>query len=112
MQNFIDRITVTDIVSFIVGLATFIKAVEYIVKGLCDNFLSAVRKSIEPISRRLDEIDKEQCKNYLIQCFHETRDLSESEKQRVHEVYQHYRELGGNSYIKEEFEKMQDEGKL
>ena len=54
MQNFIDRITVADIVSFIVGLATFIKAVEYIVKGLCDNFLSAVRKSIEPISMRLD----------------------------------------------------------
>ena len=112
MQNFIEQITVADIVSFIIGLVAFIKAAEDIVKGLSDNFLNSVRKSIEPISRRLDDIDKEQCKNYLIQCFHENRDLSEFEKQRVHEVYQHYRELGGNSYIKEEFEKMQDEGKL
>lgn len=112
MQNFIEQITVADIVSFIVWLVSFIKAVEYIVKGLSNNLLNAVRKSIEPISRRLDDIDKEQCKNYLIQCFHENRDLSESEKQRAHEVYQHYRDLGGNSYIKEEFEKMQDEGKL
>ena len=46
MQDFIDRITVADIVSFIVGLATFIKAVEYIVKGLCDNFLSAVKNTV------------------------------------------------------------------
>lgn len=112
MKDFIEQITVADIVGFIIGLVAFIKAVDYIVKGLSDNFLNNVRKSIEPISRRLDEIDKEQCKNYLIQCFHENRDLSEFEKQRVHEVYQHYRELGGNSYIKEEFEKMQDEGKL
>lgn len=112
MQNFIEQITVADIASFIIGLVAFVKAVEYITKGLSDNFLNNVRKSIEPISRRLDNIDKEQCKNYLIQCFHENRDLSEFEKQRVHEVYQHYRELGGNSYIKEEFEKMQDEGKL
>nr|DAQ18349.1 MAG TPA: E2 glycoprotein [Caudoviricetes sp.] len=112
MQKFIEQITVADIVGFIVGLATFIKAVEYIVKGLSNNLLNSIKKSIEPISRRLDEIDKEQCKNYLIQCFHENRDLSESEKQRVHEVYQHYRELGGNSYIKEEFERLQDEGKL
>lgn len=112
MKEFIEQITVADIASFIIGLVAFVKAVEYIVKGLSDNFLNNVRKSIEPISRRLDKIDKEQCKNYLIQCFHESRELSEFEKQRVHEVYQHYRELGGNSYIKEEFEKMQDEGKL
>lgn len=112
MKNFIEQITVADIVGFIIGLVAFAKAVEYIVTGLSSNFLNIVRKSIEPISRRLDDIDKEQCKNYLVNCFHEDRELSEFEKQRVHEVYQHYRELGGNSYIKEEFERMQDEGKF
>lgn len=112
MKNLIEQITVADIVGFIIGLVAFAKAVEYIVSVLSSNFLNTVRKSIEPISRRLDDIDKEQCKNYLINCFHEDRELSEFEKQRVHEVYQHYRELGGNSYIKEEFERMQDEGKF
>lgn len=112
MKDFIEQVTVADIVSFIIGLVAFIKAVEYIVTGLSNNFLNTVSKSIEPISRRLDDIDKEQCKNYLVQCFHEDRELSEFEKQRVHEVYQHYRDLGGNSYIKEEFERLQDEGKF
>lgn len=112
MKDFIEQITVADIVSFIIGLVAFVKAVEYITKGLSVNLLNTVRKSIEPISRRLDDIDKEQCKNYLIQCFHEDRNLSEFEKQRVHEVYQRYRDLGGNSYIKEEFERLQDEGKF
>lgn len=119
MKDFIEQITVVDIVSFVVALVAFIKAVEYIIRGVSNNLLNMVRKSIEPINRRLDDIsndlntlDKEQCKNYLIQCFHEDRKLSEFEKQRVHEVYQHYRDLGGNSYIKEEFERLQDEGKF
>lgn len=112
MKDFIEQVTVADIVSFIIGLVAFIKAVEYIVTGLSNNLLNTVKKSVEPISRRLDDIDKEQCKNYLVQCFHENRKLSEFEKQRVYEVYQHYRDLGGNSYIKEEFERLQDEGKF
>lgn len=112
MKYFIEQITVVDIVSFVVALVAFIKAVEYIIRGVSNNLLNMVRKSVEPIKRRLDDIDKEQCKNYLTQCFHEDRKLSEFEKQRVHEVYQHYRNLGGNSYIKEEFERLQDEGKF
>ena len=119
MQNFFEHITVADIASFIIGLVAFIKAVEYIVKEISANLMTTVRKSIEPINRRLEtiqknlvEIDKEQCKSFLTQCFNADHELSETERQRVYEVYQHYRELGGNSYIKEEFERMQGEGKL
>lgn len=119
MKNFIEQITVADIISFIIGLVAFVKAVDYIIKGLSDNLLNTLRKSIEPINKRLDEIesnltkiDKEQCKSFLTQNLNSDHELSETERQRVYEVYQHYRELGGNSYIKEEFEKMQDEGKL
>ena len=119
MKNFIEQITVADIASVIIGLVALIKAVEYIVREISSNLMNTVRKSVEPINRRLGtiennlkKIDKEQCKSFLTQCFNADHELSETERQRVYEVYQHYRELGGNSYIKEEFERLQDEGKL
>ena len=38
--------------------------------------------------------------------------MPEIEKERVWESYGRYRELGGNSYIKEKVEKLKQEGKL
>lgn len=119
MKSFIDQIKVADIVTVIIGVVTFLKAIEYLAKGFYDKVGKSIMENAEPINRRLDEIeanitkiDKEQCKSLLTQYLNVDRDLKETEKQRIYEVYQHYRELGGNSYIKEEFERMQDEGKL
>lgn len=119
MKSFIDQIKVADVVTFIIGVVSFIKAVEYLAKDFYDKIGNSITESTEPISRRLDDIeaqmtkiDKEQCKSFLTQNLNADHELSETEKQRIYEVYQHYRELGGNSYIKEEFERMQGEGKL
>lgn len=119
MKNFIDQIKVADVVTFVIGVVTFLKAVEYLAKDFYDKIGNSITENTEPISRRLDEIesnitkiDKEQCKSFLTQNLNTDHKLSDTEKQRIYEVYQHYRELGGNSYIKEEFEKMQSEGKL
>lgn len=119
MKEFIDQIKVADVVGLIIGVASFIKAVEYLFKEFYNNINYSIKKNTEPLNERLEiiennlnKIDKEQCKSFLTQCFNADHELSETERQRVYEVYQHYRELGGNSYIKEEFEKMQDEGKL
>lgn len=119
MKYFIDQIKVADIVGLIIGLVSFIKAAEYIVKEFYDKIGNSITENTEPINKRLDDIennltkiDKEQCKSFLTQNLNADHELSEIEKQRIYEVYQHYRDLGGNSYIKEEFERMQDEGKL
>lgn len=119
MKPFIEQIKVADIVAFIIGLVSFIKAVEYLAKDFYDKIGNSITENTEPINKRLDDIennltkiDKEQCKSFLTQNLNADHELSETEKQRIYEVYQHYRELGGNSYIKEEFERMQDEGKL
>lgn len=119
MNSFIDQIKVTDIVTFIIGVVSFLKAVEFLGKEFYENIVNSIAKNIEPINMRLEEIeaninkiDKEQCKSFLTQYLNVDRDLKETEKQRIYEVYHHYIELGGNSYIKEEFERMQDEGKL
>ncbi|AGW43700.1 hypothetical protein phiLdb_00023 [Lactobacillus phage phiLdb] len=119
MKSFIEQIKVADVVTFVIGVVTFLKAVEYLAKDFYDKIGNSIMENTEPINRRLDmieaninKIDKEQCKSFLTQYLNVDRDLKETEKQRIYEVYQHYRELGGNSYIKEEFEKMQDERKL
>ncbi|AAV30182.1 hypothetical protein X813_gp20 [Lactobacillus phage LL-Ku] len=119
MKFFIDQIKVADIGTFVIGVVTFLKAVEYLAKDFYDKIDNSITENTEPINRRLDEIeaninkiDKEQCKSFLTQYLNADRELRGTEKQRIYEVYQHYRELGGNSYIKEEFERMRDEGKL
>lgn len=119
MKSLIDQIKVTDVVAIIIGVATFLKAVEYLSKDFYNKIGNSIMENTEPLNRRLDEIeaninkaDKEQCKSFLTQYLNVDRDLKETEKQRIYEVYQHYRELGGNSYIKEEFERMQDKGKI
>ncbi|AVJ48880.1 hypothetical protein [Lactobacillus phage PMBT4] len=119
MKSFINQIKVADIVTLIIGVVSLVKAIEYLAKDFYDKIGSSITKSTDPISKRLDEIeaninklDREQCKNFLIQNLISDRELKETEKQRIHEVYQHYRELGGNSYIKEEFERRQKEGKI
>lgn len=119
MKNFIEQIKVADVVTFIIGVVSFIKAVEYLAKNFYDKIRDSITENTEPINRRLDnieaninKIDKEQCKSFLTHNLNVDHELSETEKQRVYEVYQHYRDLGGNSYIKEEFERMQGEGKL
>lgn len=119
MKSFIDQIKVADVVTFVIGVVTFLKAIEYLAKNFYDKVDNSIMENTEPINRRLDEIeanitriDKEQCKSLLTQYLNVDRDLKETEKQRIYEVYQHYRELGGNSYIKEEFERIRDEGKL
>lgn len=119
MKSFIDQIKVTDVVTFVIVVVTFLKAIEYLAKYFYDTIGNSIIENTEPINRRLDEIesdinkiDKEQCESFLTQYLNVDRDLKETEKQRIYEVCQHYIELGGNSYIKEEFERMQDEGKL
>ncbi|ACA63315.1 hypothetical protein [Lactobacillus phage c5] len=119
MKFFIDQIKVADFVTFVIGAVTFLKAVEYLAKDVYDKIGNSIIENTEPINRRLDEIeaninkiDKEQCESFLTQYLNADRELREIEKKRIYEVYQHYRKLGGNSYIEEEFERMQDEGKL
>ena len=119
MEQFIDSIEITNIVALVIGLVSLIKAIQFLASGFYAKIDNLIMSNINPINNRLDsieanlkKIDKEQCKSFLTQNLNSDHELSETERQRVYEVYQHYRELGGNSYIKEAFEKMQDEGKL
>lgn len=69
-----------------------------------------INKLLEPIRDEIKEVDKSQCKNYLVRFLKDVENnhlVSEIEKERAHESYKHYsKDLGGNSYIHDWWERL------
>ena len=100
----IDLLVVKDI---IIGLAGVITGAGIIATFLKKHFNKLVGEITSPIIERIDNMDKNQCMNYLIEFLADVKNgihKSEYQKARAHEVYEHYTELHGNSYIKEQWE--------
>lgn len=120
----INNITVGDIITFILGLASVIGACGVIFKFGSKTFSKAIAKAMKPTNDRLDQmasqisdVDMSQCKNFLVRFLadiEQGNQIDEVEKERFYETYEHYTspELHGNSYIKEKVEKLKKAGKL
>lgn len=92
------------IVAFSGGLATIIKVIK-----------STISKAFVPIEKKIDIVDLNATKNYLVARLAELKDgtgLDDISRERFFEQYEHYKKLGGNSYITHEVEILQREGKL
>ena len=82
--------------------------------------VSAVKKAIstgfKPIETKIDTVDKNATKNYLVQTIGEidrNGSIDGASKVRFYEQYEHYqKDLQGNSYIKDEVERLKREKKL
>ena len=106
-------------VTFLVGLIsgmTYLKThlKDWVGQSVRDQFLEMDEK-IEQINKRLDTVDAENCKNFLVSVITEVEKggwLHEVEKERFWEEYEHYVQIGGNSYIKRKVEQLESEGKL
>lgn len=76
----------------------------------------AISKGFEPIEKKIDEVDKNATKNYLVQQIGEIDRngyIDGATKVRFYEQLQHYeKDLKGNSYIHDEVERLKKEGKL
>lgn len=69
----------------------------------------------ETIDTKLDKVDKNATMNYLVRCMEDLdkgADLEGVARLRFIEQYQHYITIGGNSYIKEEYERLKKKGKI
>lgn len=87
---------------------------KYIGSQLKDEF-QGINDRLDHIDGRLDVVDMEACKNYLVQFLSRVeRDIAvdEIERERFYEQFAHYEKMGGNSYIKQKVNKLQAEGKL
>ena len=87
---------------------------KYLTKALGDE-LKAINDNIKELQRRVEAVDMEATKNYLVSFLSKAEKevwIDELEVQRFYEQYQHYDKLGGNSYIKRKTEQLKAEGKI
>lgn len=75
----------------------------------------AVGKLLEPVVKQIESVDRENCKNFLVTFLAEMergQEHDQIELERFHEQFEHYKAIGGNSYIKAKVDKLQKNGKL
>jgi len=88
--------------------------------GATITIIKAVRKAIDsgfkPINDKITSVDKNATMNYLVD---KMNDIDKGEKldgvarKRFFDEYQHYtKDLEGNTYVKEEYDRLKKEGKL
>jgi len=80
----------------------------------------AVASAFKPVNAKIDNVDMNATKNFLVRCIADMdrHEIDAVTKMRFYEQYEHYSKpkseggLGGNSYIKDEVERLKKEGKL
>lgn len=93
-----------DIIDLIIKISSLIVAVGIIVAN--------INKIFSPIYKKITELEKNQCKNFLVDFLvrlENKEKITDSQINRAYEVYDHYiNDLKGNSFIKDKWEKFMD----
>ena len=104
-------------VTFIVGLIGGISYIKKHVQAWINDTLKVQFASIDAKIQHLDDkmegIDVATCKNFLVARLAEIEKgipMDEIEKERFWEQYEHYSKHGGNSYIKNKLDELQEKG--
>lgn len=106
-------------VTFVVGLIAGIGYLrshlkDWVGQSVRDQFVT-VQTSIDQINRRLDDVDMENTKNFLVSVISMVEKggwLDDIENERFWEEFEHYSSIGGNSYIKRKIEQLKADGKI
>ena len=106
-------------IAFLVGL---ISGVIYLntqikkwLKNLFTNEFGKVDTRLADLSAKINEVDLDACKNYLVTflaSLEKGEEQDDIELERFWETYERYIEHGGNTYIQRKVEKMKTEGRL
>jgi hypothetical protein len=103
------------LVGFFGGIGYFYKNIKKWLEKIIQEQFEPFSDTISDISGKVNQVDMESCKNYLVRClgdFEHGNPLSDVEQERFWEEYQHYLKIGGNSYIERRVEKLKLDGKL
>lgn len=113
----VDQIAVS--LGLIVGIITSVIYLKNKVKEWIEDLLEKKFKAIDTrfdeIEDKIDKVDMETCKNFLVRYLADAEngsDILPQENQRFWEEYQHYLNKDGNSYIKEWTHKLKNKGLL
>ena len=116
------EITLEQIQGFLVWIIGFVTVLYTVYKTI----KQTVHSSFEPVNKKIDNLeislkkeiqksDMNSTKNFLVARLEDLKHgdgLDEISKERFFEQYEHYKQLGGNSYIANEVDKLRKEGKL
>jgi len=120
----------SDNIVFIVGLAGGLYAIYKGIKAAIEKMLAGEFKSLhdglgnlqaevkasdEALGVKIDKLDMHTCKNFIVRFLSDVERgsmITEPEKQRFFEEYDHYVNIGGNSYVKEWYERLRKKGLL
>ena len=108
-------VAVSVIVSLGSGVAIIVKNLKKWISKAFETQLAQIETRIDAVSARVNVVDMENCKNYLVRFLSDVeqgKKIDEIELERFYEQYEHYVSGGGNSYIKQKVKKLQDAGKL
>ena len=108
-------VVVASLAAFITGLGVLYGKLKKWLKAVFKEELEPISKSIEKVEKRLDDVDLESTKNYLVTYLSNVEKgnaVDEIERERFWEMYNHYSKVGGNSYIKHKVEKLEAAKKL
>lgn len=117
-----ESITIGDIglvvgflVALVSGIAYLLKQIKtWISKAFKDEF-EPINKKIDSLQERVEQVDMGAVKNYLVTFLSDVEKeslIDEIERERFWEQYEHYKKIGGNSYIERKVEQLKSEGKL
>ena len=115
-------VTLGEVSGVLVFIAGILSAGGIIVGFMSKRFGKLMRESLEPterkiedVAKRVESVDMANCKNYLVSTISDVQNgvkLDSVARERFYENYDHYIEMGGNSYVKRAVEKLRKEGKL
>jgi hypothetical protein len=100
-------------VAVVSGVTYLTKQLKDWIEKLLDSKFKDLNHRIDSIEAKVDKIDMEACKNFLVRFLADVENgaaILDSEKQRFWEEYKHYISAGGNSYIKEWVDKLKKKG--
>ena len=109
------NLTLNNIAADIGLLTVIIVGFSTVYIKLKDVLIQTIKEQLKPVTDAIDKVDKETTKNFLVRCIADLERgdmISETEKERFYEQYEHYLSQGGNTYIKSKVDKLIAEGRL
>lgn len=101
-----ENITLGQISSILLFLVEFVGVILTIIVAM----KKLLNKQLGPLNNKIDKIDENQCRNYLVDFLADIEkgvEKDETQIKRAYEVYDHYcKDLNLNSYIHDKWERL------
>lgn len=114
-MDIIENIKIGDVIKVLGTIMVIVSTCEFFIFRIKKATQKVFDTKLKPINKRLNEIELSSDKNFIVRFLadiEQGNEIDEVEKERFFEIYERYKELGGNSYVSHKVEKLKKEGKL